>query len=216
MTIADSLILLNSTKQAIKTAIENKGVTVGSIPFAQYPGKIGDIPTGIELPEIGESFGGGYFMGIVFLSDGAYANIVSPLSSGQSGEIQFKTSTTTDSSAVDRVDTRNNMPSIDDEDHPAAQFCTSLSIGGKTDWALPSILQLMAAMNEGAQRNWMAPGSEMGFELAMNYWSSAQYTAANAIVASISGAGRALSLLTTSKTTNTNMRARAFRLEKLE
>ena len=46
MTIADSLTLLNSTKTAIREAIEDKGVTVGSIPFADYPAKIAEISGG--------------------------------------------------------------------------------------------------------------------------------------------------------------------------
>ena len=46
MTIADSLTLLNSTKTAIREAIEDKGVTVGSIPFADYPDKIAEISGG--------------------------------------------------------------------------------------------------------------------------------------------------------------------------
>lgn len=40
MTIADSLTLLNNTKTAIAAAIEAKGIPIGSIPFADYPGKI--------------------------------------------------------------------------------------------------------------------------------------------------------------------------------
>ena len=46
MTIADSLTLLNSTKTAIKTAIEAQGVTVGAVPFADYPDKIALIEGG--------------------------------------------------------------------------------------------------------------------------------------------------------------------------
>lgn len=48
MTIADKLLLLNSTKTAIAQAIESKGVTVGNIPFADYPGKIAEISGGGE------------------------------------------------------------------------------------------------------------------------------------------------------------------------
>lgn len=40
MPISDQLLLLNQTKQAIKSAIESKGQTVGGIPFSQYPSKI--------------------------------------------------------------------------------------------------------------------------------------------------------------------------------
>ena len=50
MTIADSLTLLASTKTAIAAAIENKGVTVGAIPFSQYPSKIAEISGGGGTP----------------------------------------------------------------------------------------------------------------------------------------------------------------------
>lgn len=43
MTIADSLLLLNNTKAAIKSAIEAKGVTVGTVSFASYADKIAAI-----------------------------------------------------------------------------------------------------------------------------------------------------------------------------
>ncbi len=43
MTIADQLTLLASTKTAIKQAIEDKGITVGTVPFADYPSKISAI-----------------------------------------------------------------------------------------------------------------------------------------------------------------------------
>ena len=45
-TIAEKLLLLNSTKSNIKSAIEAKGVTVGSVPFADYPSKISEISGG--------------------------------------------------------------------------------------------------------------------------------------------------------------------------
>ena len=50
MTIADQLTLLSSTKTAIKQAIEDKGVTVGAIPFADYPTKIAAISGGGSTP----------------------------------------------------------------------------------------------------------------------------------------------------------------------
>lgn len=46
MTIADQLISLNNVKAAIKTAIEAKGVTVGTAAFDQYPSKISAITGG--------------------------------------------------------------------------------------------------------------------------------------------------------------------------
>ena len=52
MTIADQLTSLANTKAAIKTAIENKGVTVGTVPFDQYPSKIDAITTGAVTPTV--------------------------------------------------------------------------------------------------------------------------------------------------------------------
>jgi hypothetical protein len=46
MTIAAQLTDINNSKQAIKTAIEGKGVTVGSAPFNQYAGLINNITAG--------------------------------------------------------------------------------------------------------------------------------------------------------------------------
>lgn len=46
MTISDKLLSINNSKTAIKDAIEAKGVTVGAIPLAQYPGKIAEIEGG--------------------------------------------------------------------------------------------------------------------------------------------------------------------------
>lgn len=46
MTIASDLTLINTTKGNIKTAIEAKGVTVGTVPFADYPSKIAAITGG--------------------------------------------------------------------------------------------------------------------------------------------------------------------------
>ena len=51
MTIASELTLLNNTKTAIADAIEDKGITVGSIPFSQYPDKIAEISGGGEAGE---------------------------------------------------------------------------------------------------------------------------------------------------------------------
>lgn len=50
MAIADELAELTATKLAIKTAIEDAGVTVGSIPFSQYPEKVAQIPTAVGSP----------------------------------------------------------------------------------------------------------------------------------------------------------------------
>lgn len=46
MSVADKLNTLQTIKENIKTAIENKGVTVGDAPFTDYASKIDDIEGG--------------------------------------------------------------------------------------------------------------------------------------------------------------------------
>jgi hypothetical protein len=52
MTIASQLTSINNSKQAIKTAIEAKGVTVGTAPFDEYADKIDLIEGGGGGPEL--------------------------------------------------------------------------------------------------------------------------------------------------------------------
>lgn len=49
MTIASELTTLNTTKTNIRAAIEAKGVTVGAVPFADYPSKIAEITGGTAV-----------------------------------------------------------------------------------------------------------------------------------------------------------------------
>ena len=51
-TIEQDLALLQRTKSSIKSAIEEKGQIVGSIPFSEYPEKIKAIETGTDLPAL--------------------------------------------------------------------------------------------------------------------------------------------------------------------
>ncbi len=67
MTIADKLLQVNQVKQAIKQAIENKGVPMTNVAFTDYANKILDISGGGgDLPAISydeiEYFGWSYYM----------------------------------------------------------------------------------------------------------------------------------------------------------
>lgn len=68
MSIASQITLLNNTKQGIKTAINNKGVTVTDEPFAEYPDKIRLIPNG----------GGTYESQIILYLEGKLENVIVP------------------------------------------------------------------------------------------------------------------------------------------
>jgi hypothetical protein len=116
---------------------------------------------------IGEPFGGGFFAGYIsHTADGSptHALIVAPRATGATGSSYTLTTNlkwadeTVDvpanstligaSSAFDgKVNTDLMMSLIADETYstgafPAAQFCADLSIGGFTDWYLPSRFEL--------------------------------------------------------------------------
>ena len=104
---------------------------------------------------IGEPFGGGYFAGYIsHTADGSptHALIVAPRATGATGtgyalttNLQWKTGTTTTAGTTSPFDGAANtaaMVTAGIADHPAANFCKNLSIGGFTDWYLPARYEL--------------------------------------------------------------------------
>jgi hypothetical protein len=104
---------------------------------------------------IGEPFGGGYFAGYIsHTADGnpTHALIVAPRATGATGtgytlttDLTAKTANTATSGTTSEFDGAANtaaMVTAGIADHPAAQFCVGLSIGGFTDWYLPARWEL--------------------------------------------------------------------------
>jgi hypothetical protein len=104
---------------------------------------------------IGEAFGGGYFAGYIsHTADGnpTHALIVAPRATGATGtgytlttQLAWKTASTTTAgttSSFDGVANTAAMVTAGIADHPAANFCKNLGIGGFTDWYLPARYEL--------------------------------------------------------------------------
>jgi hypothetical protein len=104
---------------------------------------------------IGEAFGGGFFAGYIsHTADGnpTHALIVAPRATGATGTgytlttmLTWKTANTTTAGTTSAFDGAANtaaMVTAGIADHPAANFCVGLNIGGFTDWYLPSRYEL--------------------------------------------------------------------------
>jgi hypothetical protein len=104
---------------------------------------------------IGEPFGGGFFAGYIsHTADGnpTHALIVAPRAEGATGTgytlttmLAWKTANTTTAGTTSSFDGAANtaaMVTAGIADHPAANFCVGLSIGGFTDWYLPARYEL--------------------------------------------------------------------------
>jgi hypothetical protein len=110
---------------------------------------------GVAEPNIGDAYGGGYFAGYIsHTADGVATHrlIVAPAATGASGtgytistNLRCKTaasSTTGTTSQFDGAANTAAMVTAGINSHPAAQFCTELTIGGFSDWYLPARYEL--------------------------------------------------------------------------
>ena len=132
------------------------GGAPGKVTLAKPTGASWLITGSQPIPAvIGEPFGGGYFAGYIsHTADGnaTHALIVAPRATGATGtgytlttNLAWKTSYSTTAGTTSDFDGAANtaaMVSAGIANHPAAEFCKNLSIGGFTDWYLPARYEL--------------------------------------------------------------------------
>ncbi len=93
-----------------------------------------------QLPAIGAAYGGGFFAGQISTSGNGVAThnlVIGPKSTAQT-IAQWKTANTTTSGTDSVINGPTNSANMNNADHPAAQFCEGLTIGGFSDWYMPA------------------------------------------------------------------------------
>ena len=163
---------------------------------------------------IGQSYQGGYYAGTItynlesWLGGGtpSYQLIVAPKASGEASSTkQLKTSRTTTGTPSTTSSPRSNWDGYHNTYtsavgtstvHPASNYCQGLTIGGYSDWYLPSKEEAKLAFSNLAYlTDWMSNGAEE-FEIDGSswynlgfYWSSTEQTITGAAGWYTDGAG---------------------------
>lgn len=100
-------------------------------------GKSFGFPYGWPVANIGDAYGGGYFAGQINISGTIYNLVAAPKASGTASLAWGDIITYVGTSVVDGLTNTNTMAALGPT-WAAATFCKGLTIGGYTDWYLPS------------------------------------------------------------------------------
>jgi len=98
----------------------------------------------VPVPDIGGAYQGGYLAGYISQTANGVAThglILAPKSTGELNKA-WKANNTSTSGTGSTYDGAANTANMNDSAHPAAEYCSGLSIGGYTDWYLPALYEL--------------------------------------------------------------------------
>jgi len=132
------------------------------------------------IPAFGSPLAGGFFGGEIIINGERFALVVAPKAEGEKLNLQYKSKSLDKADGTDSDDEGLiNSDLINDANHPAAQFCRGLQIGGFDDWCLPSRDELAIIWRAlgPCRKNTPDLFREGGTEAfnASWYWSSTEY-----------------------------------------
>ena len=132
ITVPAATLVVNTTYYI---AARYKGTTYGygGYGYCSFTTATSFVPT-----VAGSAYQGGFFAGKIVVGGSTYALVVAPKASGESLSKQWKTSNDTTAGTLSLNDGLSNSNAMNNASHPAAQFCRALTIGGYSDWYLPS------------------------------------------------------------------------------
>ena len=132
-----------------------------------------------DLPAIGEAFGGGYLAALMPAPEGRqFALVVSPKAEGDKDDLEWKDEWSKTEGTSSAIDGLANSNAMNNDEHPAAQFCRGLTIGGFDDWYLPASAEQAAVWANLGPNHTPVAAFQMGAAEAYDpawYWSSTEY-----------------------------------------
>jgi len=123
---------------------------------------------------VGTATSGGFYLGRICAAGTCYNLIVAPNATG-CVECQWKTSeTSTLGTCSDTDGFANTYPALENSTHPAGNWTATRTIGGFSDWYLPSIVELEVFYNNGGGNGSGDPLPSGEDFFTDNYWSSTE------------------------------------------
>lgn len=116
--------------------VDDSGNSTGFIPGEQL---------NLVAPSLGDVYEGGFYIGNTSVGAQTYRLIVAP--SNTEVSLRLKTSQTFTAGVTSLQDGFANTESMNNADHPAAQYVRSLTTGGFTDWYLPAYNEYVFLIN---------------------------------------------------------------------
>lgn len=118
----------------------------GDVPDFEHPEEPEEPPPPLVLPAIGGALQGGFYAGQITIGAVTYALILSPRATGEINGPPMQTDTvytfTGNTSVNDGKLIQTNMVTYGIAKFPAQQAAKALTIGGYTDWYIPSKLEM--------------------------------------------------------------------------
>jgi len=157
--------------------VRHNGTSLGASEYREVVTSVAAIPP----PEtLGESYEGGFYMGVVAAAGTTYYLVVAPNGTG-STVCRWKTSQTSTSGTCSLDDGyANTYPALENSTHPAGNWTATRTIGGFSDWYMPAIDELELFYNNGGGNGAGDPlPAGEDFDTGY-YWSSTEYSSASA------------------------------------
>ena len=177
---------VNLTSYEVTGGISMAGTFYWRVRYRDSASNVSDwsIPIEFENTEsppdtLGQSYGGGFYIGTICAANTCYYLIVAPNATG-CADCQWKTTAKTTAGTTSLVDGyANTYGPMDNAEHPAGNFTATRTINGFSDWYLPAIDELnQIYVNDGGATNTTLPAGE-GFA-SVFYWSSTESSATGA------------------------------------